>query len=165
MKRDNAMQKLMDRDLLAGLVLFAIGSVALANSGSDLMNWAFPLMATYFIMFAAAVLVGRAILAAVKERAPDAIRVSAEDRIIWLDVLIFLLIALVYLMVMYGLGFWLSSFLMLSLVSLYLTKDKTRHNMALAVIAPLAACLLAYVVFEHVFYVPLPDPTWLPGLG
>lgn len=156
------MQKLMDRDLLAGLVLFVIGTVALANAGSDMMNWAFPLMAAYFIMFAAALLVGRAVFAAVKERAPDIIRVSAEDKIIWLDVLIFLVIALVYLLVMYGLGFWLSSFLMLTLVSLYLTRDKTRHNVAMAIVTPFVACVLAYVVFEQVFYVPLPDPTWWP---
>ena len=157
------MQKLLDRDLLAGVVLFVIGSIALANAGSDLMNWAFPLMAAYFIMFAAAVLVVRALFAAVTERAPDVIGVSAEDRVVWLDMFTFLLIGLVYLLVMYGLGFWLSSFLMLSLVSLYLTKDKTRHNVALAIVTPLAACVLAYIVFMHVFYVPLPEAGWWPG--
>ena len=159
------MQKFMDRDLLAGLVLFIIGSVALANAGSDLMNWAFPLMAAYFIMFAAAVLVVRAVFAAVTERALDIISVSAEDRIIWLDVFTFLVIALVYLLVMYGLGFWLSSFLMLSLVSLYLTKDKTRHNVVVAIVTPLAACVVAYVVFLHVFYVPLPEANWWGAFG
>ena len=154
------MQKLMDRDLLAGVILFVIGSIAWANAGSDMMNWAFPLMATYFVLFAGVVLVGRALFAAVTGRVLDVIGVSAEDRVIWLDILTFLAIALVYLLVMYGLGFWLASFLMLSLVSLYLTKDKTRHNVALAIVTPLAACVVAYVVFEHVFYVPLPDPNW-----
>ena len=159
------MQKLMDRDLLAGLVLFVIGSIALANAGSDLMNWAFPLMAAYFIMFAAALLVGRALFAAVTERALDVISVSAEDRIVWLDVFTFLLIALCYLLVMYGLGFWLSSFIMLTLVSLYLTKDKTRHNVTLAIVTPLAACVVAYIVFLHVFYVPLPEASWWGAFG
>ncbi len=159
------MQKLLDRDLLAGVILFVIGSIAWANAGSDLMNWAFPLMATYFVLFAGAVLVGRAIFAAVKGRVLDVIGVSAEDRVVWLDILTFLAIALVYLLVMYGLGFWLASFLMLSLVSLYLTKDKTRHNVALAVATPLAACIVAYVVFELVFYVPVPDATWWGVFG
>jgi hypothetical protein len=155
----------MDRDLLAALVLFCIGSVALANAGSDMMNWAFPLMAAYFIMFAAAVLVARVVFAAVAERVPDIISVSAEDRIVWLDVFTFLLIALGYLLVMYGLGFWLASFLMLSLVSIYLTQNKTRHNMALAIVVPLATCVVAYVVFLHVFYVPLPTASWWSGVG
>ena len=154
------MQKLMDRDFLAGVILFVIGSIAWANAGSDMMNWAFPLMATYFILFAGVVLVARALFAAATERALDIIRVGAEDRIIWLDVLTFLAIALCYLLVMYGLGFWLASFLMLSLVSLYLTKDKTRHNVVLAIVTPLAACVVAYVVFVHVFYVPLPQASW-----
>jgi Tripartite tricarboxylate transporter TctB family len=159
------MQKLMNRDFLAALVFFIIGSIALANAGSDLMNWAFPLMATYFILFAAAVLVGRAVFAAVVGRAPDIISISAEDRIVWLNVFTFLVIALVYLLVLYGLGFWLSSFLMLSLVSIYLTRDKTRHNIALAIVVPLATCVVAYVVFLHVFYVPLPEAGWWPGAG
>jgi len=158
------MQKLMDRDLLAGLVFFIIGSVALANAGSDLMNWAFPLMAAYFILFAAAVLVGRAVFAAIAAHAPDIISINAEDRIVWWDVFTFLVIALVYLLVLYGLGFWLSSFLMLSLVSIYLTRDKTRHNIALAIVVPLATCVVAYVVFLHVFYVPLPEAGWWPGV-
>lgn len=154
----------MDRDILAALVLFVIGSIALADAGSDLMNWAFPLMAAYFIMFAAAVLVVSAVFAPVAKRARDIISVSAQDRIVWLDVFTFLLIALGYLLVMYGLGFWLSSFLMLSLVSIKLTHDRTRHNVALAIVVPLATCVVAYVVFIHVFYVPLPEAGWWPGV-
>ena len=58
-------------------------------------------MAAYFVMFAAAVLVAGVFFA---KRAPDIIGMSAEDRIAWLDVFTFLLIALAYLLVMYGLG-------------------------------------------------------------
>ena len=128
------------------------------------MNWAFPLLATYFILFAAAALVVRAVFAAVAGRAPDIISIGAEDRTVWLDVSTFFVIALVYLLVLYGLGFWLSSFLMLSLVSIYLTRDKTRHNMALAIVVSLATCVVAYVVFLHVFYVPLPEAGWWPNV-
>lgn len=156
------MQKIMDRDLLAGLVLFLIGLVALTNAGSDMMNWAFPLMAAYFIMFAAALLIGRVVFGAIAKHVPDIIHLSSEDRIVWLDVFSFLLIAIGYLLVMYGLGFWLSSFLMLSLVTLYLTRERTLHNVALAIAVPLASCVVAYIVFMHIFYVPLPDPTWWP---
>jgi hypothetical protein len=159
------MQKLMNRDLLAGLILFIIGLIAFANAGSDMMNWAFPLLATYFVLFAGAVLIVSALFAAVTGRPLDVVRVSADDRVIWRDVFTFLVIALCYLMVMSGLGFWLSSFLMLLLVSLYLTKDKTRHNVALAIGTSIAACIVAYVVFEQVFYVPLPDATWWGAFG
>lgn len=156
------MQKLMDRDLLAALVLLIIGSIALANAGSDPMNWAFPLMAAYFVMFAAALLVARAVFAMATQRAPDIISISAEDRTVWLDVFTFLLIALCYLLVLYGLGFWLASFLMLALASVWLTQDRTRRNLGLTIVVPLATCVVAYVVFVHVFYVPLPEPHWWP---
>ncbi len=158
------MQKLMDRDFLTALVLFFIGTVSLAKAGADLMNWVFPRLATYLILIIAAVLAARVVFAAIVKRAPDIISMSAEDRIVFVDVVVFLLIALGYLFVMYGLGFWLSSFLMLSLASIYLTLDKTRKNIGLAVVVPLGACVLAYVIFLHVFYVPLPKATWWPGV-
>ena len=59
-----------------------------------------------------------------------------------------------------GLGFWLSSLIMLTLASIYLTLEKTRRNLILAVVVPLAACIVAYFIFIHVFYVPFPKPTW-----
>jgi len=159
------MQKLMDRDFLAALVLFFIGTVSLAKEGTDLTNWVFPRLATYLILIAAAVLVARVVFSTFVKRAPDIISMSAQDRIVFVDVLLFLLIALGYLLVMYGLGFWLSSFLMLSLTSIYLTLDKTRKNIALAVVVPLGTCILAYFIFLHVFYVPLPEARWWEGFG
>ena len=159
------MRKLMNQDFVTALVLFLIGSIALAKAGSNLMDWVFPLLAAYFIMFAAVVLAASGVFAAVTGRALDMIGVSAENRIVLLDVSTFLAIALLYLLVMYGLGFWLSSFLMLSLVSLYLTQNKTRHNVALAIVVPFGACVVAYIVFLHVFYVPLPTATWWAGIG
>ena len=158
------MQKLMDRDFLAALVLLFIGIVSLAEEGPDLMNWVFPRLATYFVLIVAVILITRVIFADFVERAPDIISLAADDRIVFMDVFLFLLIALVYLLVMYGLGFWLSSFLMLSLASTYLTLEKTRRNMGVAIIVPLAACVVAYLVFLHVFYVPLPKATWWPGV-
>ena len=61
-------------------------------------------------------------------------------------------------------GFWLASFLMLTLTSIYLTLDKTRSNIRLAVVVPLASCIVFYLVFLHLFYVPFPKATWWPGL-
>jgi hypothetical protein len=159
------MQKLMHRDVVAALVLFVIGAVSLSQAGADPMNWAFPLLTTYFILFAAAALAVRVVFEAVTGHAPDILRMSVDDRIVARDVFGFLLISLGYLLLMYGLGFWLASFLMLSLASLYLTLDKTRRNLRLAVVVPLATCVVAYVVFQHLFYVPLPQATWWPLSG
>lgn len=157
------MQKLTDRDFLSALVLFFIGSVALYKEGDDLMNWVFPRLATYFALFAAAVLAGRVIFTETEKRATEIIRISAEDRPVVLDVFVFLVIVLGYLLVMYGLGFWLASFLMLSLASFYLTLDKTRKNIIMAFLVPLGICIAAYIIFLHIFYVPVPEARWWMG--
>ncbi len=159
------MQRLMDRDFLTALVLLVVGGVALYSAGNDVKNWIFPLLAIYLILGIAVALFARVIIAAILDQAPDLIRLVREDRDIYTDVGVFFLIVLAYMFLMYGLGFWLSSFLMLSLTSLHLTLDKTRRNIGLAVIVPLGTCIAAYFIFLHVFYVPFPRATWWPGIG
>jgi hypothetical protein len=156
-------EKLKDRDLLSALVLFLIGAISLSEAGTDSRNWMFPRLATYVILAAGAVLLVRFIIGVIIARAPDVIASSPEDRLVLVDLLVFGAIVLGYVFVMYGLGFWLASFLMLSLTSLYLTLEKTRRNLILAVAVPLAACVVAYIVFLHVFYVPLPEARWWVG--
>ena len=159
------MQRLLDRDLMAALALFAVGAVFSADGGDNIKDWIFPLLATYVVLGIAAALFLLVIFKAIMKGLPDIIRLTTEDRIAYLDVLVFFLIVLAYIFVMYGLGFWLSSFLMLSLTSTYLTLDKTRKNIRLAVVVPLVTCIAAYFIFTHVFYVPFPEATWWPGLS
>ena len=159
------MGRLVDRDLLTALVLFCIGAVFSADSGDDIKDWIFPLLATYMVLGIAVALVLLVIFRAIVKRAPDIIHLSSEDRTGYFDVLVFSLIVLAYVLLMYGLGFWLSSLLMLTLTSTYLTLDKTRMNMGLALVVPLVACVAAYLIFTHVFYVPFPRATWWPGLS
>lgn len=159
------MRRFMDRDLLTALVLFGIGAVFSADGGDDLKDWIFPLLATYLILGIAVALVALVLFRAITKRVADIVHLNSEDRIAYFDVLVFLLVVLAYVFVMYGLGFWLSSFLMLLLTSVYLTLDKTRKNVWMALVVPLAACVGAYLIFTHVFYVPFPEASWLPGTG
>ncbi len=159
------MNKLLDRDLLSALVLFVVGTVSLYEAGTDVRNWIFPRLATYLILAIAAALAARVVFSALVKRVPDLVDLMQEDRIVYFDVLVFLMIVLAYMFVMYGLGFWLSSLIMLWLTSLYLTLEKTRANIGLALVVPLVACVVAYFVFLHVFYVPFPKAIWWPGVG
>jgi len=159
------MRRIMDRDLLTALVLFAVGAVFSADGGRDLKDWIFPLLATYLVFGIAVALLVLVVFRAVAKRLPDLIRPTADDRIAYFDVLVFFLVVLAYVFVMHGIGFWLSSFLMLLLTSVYLTLEKTRKNVGLALVVPLVACVAAYLVFTHVFYVPFPEATWWRGLG
>ena len=156
---------LLDRDLLTALVLLVIGGVFLSNSGNDLKDWIFPLMATYFILGVAVALALLVIFRAMMKILPKILHLTAEDRVAYFDVLVFFLIVLAYILVMHGIGFWLSSLLMVTLTSIYLTLEKTRHNMMLALVVPLLFCIVAFFVFTHVFYVPFPKASWWPGLG
>ncbi len=158
------MQKLMDKDIITALVLFAIGGFFLNGAGDDVKNWIFPVLAIYLLLGIATVLVLRVLFAGVINRAPDILQFAQENRVKYRDVLVFFLIVLVYMFVMTGLGFWLATFLMLALTSNYLTIEKTRRNIRLAFVVPLGACIVAYLIFLHLFYVPFPKATWWPGL-
>lgn len=157
------MKRLADRDFLTAMVLFGIGAVFSSGSSADVKDWIFPLLAAYLILGIAVALLARVVLAAVLKHAPDIVDGFRENWVVVIDLLVFCAIVLTYVLVMNGLGFWLASFLMLSLASTYLTMDKTRRNLILAVVVPLGVCILAYFIFLRVFYVPLPEATWWPG--
>jgi hypothetical protein len=156
-------ERLKDRDLLSALVLFFIGAVSLSQAGTDPRNWIFPRLATYVILAVAAVLLARVVIGAIMERAPDVFPWAPADRLVLIDLVVFGAIVLAYIFVIHGLGFWLASFLMLVLTSIYLTLNKTPRNLGLAVVVPLVACIVSYFVFLHVFYVPVPEATWWAG--
>ena len=158
------MQRLLDRDLLTGLILLCIFGIFLADNSADPKDWIFPILANYVILIVGIVLFSRGAFVLIIKRLPDIIHLTPEERIAYFDVFVFFLIVLAYMFVMYGLGFWLSSLLMVSLTSIYLTLDKTRRNIRLAMVVPLGSCILFYFVFLHVFYVPFPRATWWPGL-
>ena len=158
------MQRLVDRDLLTAVVLFCVYAVFSSGTSTDVKDWIFPILATYVILVIAVALVAKVALAAIMKRVPDTVHLTQEERISSIDVLVFFLIVLAYMFVMYGLGFWLSSFLMVSFTSIYLTVDKTRRNIWLAIIVPIGACIVFYFVFLYFFYVPFPRATWWPGL-
>ena len=165
MRGKHRVQKLLDRNLLTALMLFGVSWMFSVGSSSDPKDWAFPLLANYVIIWVAVILLLQFFVSVVREQVPDFLQFSTEDRYSAIDVLIFLVIVLAFMFVMGGLGFWLSSLVMLILASLYLTLDRTRRNITMAVIVPFGLCITAYLVFTYVFYVPFPEGIWLPGAG
>lgn len=159
------MKRLIDRDLLTALLLLCIGAAFWVAPGADAKDWAFPRLANYLILGIAVALIVRVVFAAIMKRLPDIMHSTADDRIALIDVFVFLAIVLAFMFVMGGLGFWLSSLIMLSLASIYLTLEKTRRNLMLAVVVPVGFCIVAYFIFIHVFYVPFPQPTWWQGFS
>ena len=146
-------------------MLFGVSWMFSVGSSSDPKDWAFPLLANHVIFLVAVILLVQFLFLLVRKKMPDLLQFSTEDRYSAIDVLIFLVIVLAFMFVMGGLGFWLSSLIMLILASLYLTLDKTRRSVAIAAIVPFGICISAYLIFTYVFYVPFPEGTWLVGAG
>ena len=131
------MQRLLDRDLVTGVVLLCVYSLFIADNSADPKDWIFPILANYVILIIGIILFARGAFALIFNRLPDILHITRDERLAYTDVLIFFLIVLAYMLIMYGLGFWLSSWLMLSITSIYLTLDKTPRNIRLAMV-----CLL-----------------------
>ena len=159
------MDRLRDKDLLTSVILFILGFVFWSNSGDDVKDWIFPLLAAYLALGIAALLMAKAVFSVATNTAPDLIDRLSDHRIVVIDILVFSAIVQVYILLLYGLGFWLASFLMLTATSLYLTLEKTRRGVLVAVLVPLGVCVLAYVVFLRIFYVPLPEASWWAGFS
>jgi len=157
------MQRLLDRDLVTGLVLLCIYTLFIADSSADPKDWIFPILANYVILIIGIVLLARGLYVLIIKRLPDIVMLTPDERIAYFDVLIFFFIVLAYMFIMYGLGFWLSSWLMLSISSFYLTLDKTLRNIRLAMVVPLGTCIACYYAFLYFFYVPFPRATWWIG--
>ncbi|MDH3413304.1 MAG: tripartite tricarboxylate transporter TctB family protein [Gammaproteobacteria bacterium] len=155
----------MDRDFLSAALLFFIGAVALSQTSDDSpRDWVLPLLAIYSLLAIAVALFLCFLVTSFVKNAPDLIQLSRADTPIYTDVAVFCVIVFCWVLLMYGLGFWLASFFMLSAASVYLTQEKTRRNLTINVVVSLGACVVAYFVFLHVFYVPLPKATWWAGL-
>ena len=88
---------------------------------------------------------------------------TADDRASSVDVVVFMVIVLAFLLAMFRLGFWPSALIMLIGASLYLTRERTTRNIRMAIIVPICISIVAFLVFTQVFYVPFPEAGWFAG--
>jgi len=149
-------------DFLTAVVLFVIGAIFLSDGGEDIKDWAFPLLATYVVLVGAVFFAAKFLFATMRGRVADLIEFDADHKLAAKDVFIFLVVVLIYMSLMRTIGFWPTSVVMLLVLSIYLTLEKTRQNMTSAILAPIITCIIAYLIFTYVFYVPFPPGTIWP---
>ncbi|MBN41946.1 MAG: hypothetical protein CL573_00415 [Alphaproteobacteria bacterium] len=154
------MRRLADRDLLTALTLFGVSAMFAVGSSSDPKDWAFPLLANYVVLGIAITFLAKFLWAICLKHTPDLLQMSADNRASAVDVLVSLVIVLIYLFVMFGLGFWPASLIMLILSSLYLTRERSARNIRMAFIVPICISIVAFLIFTQVFYVPFPEAGW-----
>ena len=154
------MKRFADRDLLTAIMLFGVSALFSVGSSSDPKDWAFPLLANYVTLGIAIAFLAKFIVSAVRKHLPDLLAMTADDRASSVDVVVFMVIVLAFLLAMFRLGFWPSALIMLIGASLYLTRERTTRNIRMAIIVPICISIVAFLVFTQVFYVPFPEAGW-----
>ncbi len=157
------MKRFADRDLLTAIMLFGVSALFSVGSSSDPKDWAFPLLANYVTLGIAIAFLAKFIVASVRKHVPDLLVMTADDKASAVDVVVFMVIVLAFLLAMFRLGFWPSALIMLIGASLYLTRERTTRNIRMAIIVPICISIVAFLVFTQVFYVPFPEAGWFAG--
>lgn len=145
-------------DFLAGLVLLTIAAFFLLGAGEGTLDWVFPTTLSYGVGILGVVLVIRALFG-YSERISIIPPILRRQRA---GVAVFILVMVVYVLLIRPVGFWPSSVLMIFAAAAYLAPERSRRSVAIAAGAAVVASLLSYILLEYIFYVPFPEPRWLP---
>jgi Tripartite tricarboxylate transporter TctB family len=146
-------------DLVSGVFLIAVVAVFVLNAGDSTLDWIFPLTLSYTLGILAVALTIRGLLG--RGDRVDTLLPVLHGR--GVDVLVFTVIAAIYVILVPLVGFWTMSAVMIFVGSVYLDPTRSRRRIAISAIVALAVCLGAYVLLVLVLFVPLPPEAWLPG--
>lgn len=144
------------RDVLAALALFAIAGVLLSQSGADLRDWVLPRTLNYLLIVVGVVLLVRGLVRP-RETVHVVPRLSRGGR----DAVLFVAVAVGYVAVMPIAGFWITSAVVIVVLSVALAESRNLRTVLVSVAAAVAICVVFYVLMLHVFYVPLPEGVWV----
>lgn len=149
--------RLFDYDLGAGLALLAVVVVSFSQMGHGVRDWVYPRALTYLIGIIALTLVIRWTVRVVKG-ARDDIPAGGKlaERQTAVDTGVVIMAALIYAVGMSVIGFWVTTFVVLGLLSAYLTERRNAKALAISVVVAAVVSIAGYFVFLHVFYVPVP---------
>jgi hypothetical protein len=139
-------------DLLASLTLFLIAAVLLSQTGHETRDWAMPRALNYLLIAVGLILLVKGLV-----RPGDKVPlVPAVARRQGLDTAFFMTVAVVYTLTIPTLGFWVSSVIALFVLSLAFAERRDLRTMLQSAGTAVGVCVGAYLLMQHVFYVPLP---------
>lgn len=144
--------RLLNLDLVGALLLCAIGLVSVSQMGEGMRNWVFPRSLTYILFIVAAVLIVTGVRKYLQQKPAEIVIPAGAG-----GVIVFALGAIVYVFLINVLGFWIPSFLVLVVGTLYLSSERGWRAAAIASAIALGTCVGAYVLFTQIFYVALPQ--------
>jgi hypothetical protein len=144
-------------DLVSGLFLLSVVAVFVLNAGDDPLDWIFPLTLSYTLAIIGIYLTIRGLLGFGDKT--DTLLPVLRGR--GVDVLVFTVIAAIYVALARPIGFWTMSALMLFAGSVYLDPDRSRKRIGLSAGVAVTVCLGAYLLLVRLLYVPIPPEGWL----
>jgi hypothetical protein len=145
-------------DLVGGFVVLAISALFILGAGDGTLDWIFPLSLGYTLALIGAIVTIRG-LVGFGDKTTTLLPVLHGKGV---DVLVFTLMTVVYVVLAPLLGFWLMSAAMIFGAAVYLDHARSRKRIALAAVVSVAVCIAAYILLLRVFYVPLPRARLLP---
>lgn len=147
-------------ELATAAVLVGLGVIALLSIGSGL-DWAMPRALAVIAFVLGAAIAVRAVLGKQTAAGTGGRATRSAGTV---DLAVFLTASIVYVIAIPLIGLWLVTLAMLTLVSFYLNERKDRAAFTQSVVVAVATCLVGYVVFRHVLFVPVPSNQWTTAL-
>jgi hypothetical protein len=147
----------LDSDLVAGLLLLFIAFITYMGTGDDFIDWVFPLMTSYTLFIISSIFLIKSLFKIVRCSTNSDLKVDISNIPSIMNVVFFSIFLFCYLFALYAFGFWIASPLLLWLIISFFTAEKNFSSMRKALVISIITCIIAYIVFTHIFYVPFPE--------
>ena len=148
---------LKDSDVVTTLLLFAIASIIYSGTGTDAKDWVFPLMACFSLFAISAFFLVKSISKIMTGKIVPDLEIDVEQIPSIINVIFFSFFIFIFLLILFAFGFWIASLALLWVSIAYFDPDKNIKTIVKSFVVSLISCLIAYVVFTHIFYVPFPE--------
>jgi hypothetical protein len=148
---------LKDSDVITTILLLGISFIFYSGSGANAKDWVFPLMATFSLFGISIFFLIKSILKIVSGTIVSDLEIETDQVPSIINVIFFSLFMFIFLFLLFAFGFWIASLALLWTSIAYLNPDKTLKTIIKSLLIAIISCLVAYVVFTHIFYVPFPE--------
>ena len=146
-----------DSDVLTTILLFGISFIFYSGSGANAKDWVFPLMATFSLFGISIFFLIKSIIKILSGTIDPDLEIDPYHIPSILNVIFFSLFIFIFLLLLFAFGFWIASLVLLWTSIAYFNPDKNLKAILKSLLIAIISCLVAYVVFTHIFYVPFPE--------
>jgi hypothetical protein len=148
---------LKDSDVITTILLLGISFIFYSDSGTDAKDWVFPLMAIFSLFGITLFFLIKSVLKIVSGTIVSDLDIETDQIPSIIHVIFFSLFIFIFLLLLYAFGFWIASLALLWTSIAYFNPNKTPKTIIKSLLIATISCIIAYVVFTHIFYVPFPE--------